>query len=64
VSKFLIALFFLLINCSSVFTSCTVHYTDGEKEKNVFVHRLKEQKIKFVVLKHDDNIYEIRYKEK
>jgi len=59
--RFLIACL-LFLSCASMWTSYETTYVEGTKKTDEFVQTLEKRGIKYRIVKHIDNIYEIQYK--
>jgi len=62
--KVILLCFVLFQFCSSIWIGYDIMYFDGSKKQyNKFIQELEQKKIKYKVIKHDQNIYEVQYKD-
>ena len=61
---FIIGVLSIFIYCASTgFGSYSVEYVDGIKAADKYAATLKKKNIKYRIISHRDNIFEIQYKE-
>jgi hypothetical protein len=61
--KFLILMIVFFLSCAPLWVGYDIMYLDGLKNAEKFVQDFDKKKIKYAIIKHVDNIYEVQYKE-